>query len=307
MQHKRVFWILIGDRNTGSSRIHGYNVHEALLKKGIKSKILHSSARLLTKKEKIKLLFSLRKGDLLILQKRKEISLKKLLYYLKFKGVSIAFIDCDLPICDDALIPYFDYIICPSISLTELYRSSHPKKNVEYIPDAVEYFTNNTPSYNKRAIYFGWLTDNRAKHIKSLKVIFKSVDWEVYIMSNKKDADIPWFNWGDEDRFNIISQHCVSLIPVVDDEASKYKSANRVLQSLALGNIVLCGDIVAYRDIINNGENGFICSTPEQWIAALKVIANEDYRLEIIKNGFKTAQNYTMDKIVLNWISFLKL
>src|SRR5690606_6397136 len=94
MRHKRVFWMLVGDKNTGSSRIHGYNVHEALIKKGVQSKILNKSPRKLTKKEKIKIFFNLKRGDLLILQKRKEISLKNLLYYLKIKGVRIGRASC---------------------------------------------------------------------------------------------------------------------------------------------------------------------------------------------------------------------
>lgn len=307
MQHKRVFWMLAGDRNTGSSRIHGYKVHEALIKKGIKSSILHNNRSPFTRKQKIKILFSLRKGDLLILQKRKENSLKKLLYYLRIKGVSIAFIDCDLPTCDDLLIQYFDYIICSSKSLSGLYKNKHPEKKVKYIPDAVEYWGRGIPKYNKSAIYFGWLTDSRAQQMESLKILFKSANWEVIIMTNKKEADIPWFYWDDEETFSVIGKHCVSLIPVVDDEASKYKSANRVLQSMALGSIVLCGDIDAYKEVVDNGENGFICTTPHQWLNALKEISNETKRNEIIKNGFETAGNYTMDKIILEWISFLQL
>lgn len=307
MKHKRVFWMLVGGRNTGSSRIHGYNVHEALIKKGVQSKILSNSPRKLTKKEKIKIFFNLKRGDLLILQKRKEISLKNLLYYLKIKGVSIAFIDCDLPICDNSLVQYFDYIICPSKSLTELYKSNHPEKEVIYIPDAIEYLSETVPSYNKKAIYFGWLTEDRRNRINSLRTLFKTVNWDIVTMSNKEDSDIPWYNWSDEERFDVIGQYCVSLIPVVDDEASSYKSANRVLQSLALGNIVLCGDIAAYREIINNGENGYICSSPDQWIKALEEISDQKNRDQIIRNGIDTAKDYTMDKIILQWITRLKL
>ncbi|MCG2432090.1 glycosyltransferase [Aequorivita xiaoshiensis] len=307
MRHKRVYWLLVGNEDTGSSRIHGFNIHKAFVKRNIKSRILKSGYQQLTKKEKIWILLTLSKGDLLILQKRKEKSLKRLLYFLKIKGVNIAFIDCDLPICDDSLVKYFDYIICPSKRLKELYKTNYPKKDVKYIPDAVEYFSETVPSHNKKAIYFGWLTEDRKNRINSLRTLFKIVNWDVVTMSNKEDADIPWYNWSDEERFNVIGQYCVSLIPVVDDEASSYKSANRVLQSLALGNIVLCGDIDSYREVITDGENGFICSTQDQWITALKEISNPDLRHKIIKNGYDTAKNYTIDKIILRWISFLQL
>lgn len=307
MQHKRVFWMLVGNKNTGSSRIHGYNVHEALIKKGIFSKVLYSNPASLTKKQKLRLLFSLRKGDLLILQKRKEKSLIKVLSYLKIKGVSLAFIDCDLPLCNFSLLQHFDYIICPSKSLSELYKSEYPDRNIIYIPDAVEYYSYEAQSFNNKAIYFGWLTEDRAHQINSLKTLFNSVEWDVSVMSNSNEADIPWFDWNNEERFQIIGQHCVSIIPVVNNETSKYKSSNRVLQSLALGNIVLCGDIEAYKEVIKHGENGFICSTPDQWLNALKEISNHNRRKEIIQNGMKTAEDYSMDKVILKWISFLEL
>lgn len=307
MQHKRVFWMLVGNKNTGSSRIHGYNVHEALIEKGISSKVLCSNPKPLTKKQKLRLLFYLRKGDLLILQKRKEKSLMKVLKYLKIKGVSLAFIDCDLPLCGVSLMQYFDYIICPSKILSELYKNKYPNKNIIYIPDAVEYYSEKTTIFNKKAIYFGWLTEDRTQQINSLKTLFKSADWDVYTMSNTDEADIPWFDWSNEERFKIIGQHCVSIIPVVDDESSKFKSSNRVLQSLALGNIVLCGNIEAYEEVINDGENGFICSAPNQWINALKEISNPNRREEIVTNGKETAKNYSMDKVVLKWMAFLEL
>lgn len=309
MRHKRVFWILVGNKNTGSSRIHGYNVHDALLKRGVKSEILFNKSRSLTKKEKIKILVSLKKGDLLILQKRKERSLLKLLFYLKLKSVRIAFIDCDLPKCDDSLVKYFDYIICTSTELTLLYQNEYPDKSVTYIPDAVEYFSKSTlrPIYNRKAIYFGWLTEERLQKIEFIKTLFKPLEWDIYTMSNNEKSDIPWSNWGDDETFDTISQYTVSIIPIDHNKASKYKSSNRVLQSLAVGNIVLCSDITAYREIINNGENGFICSRPEEWVGAINEIANQDRRNEIVKKGLETAQNYTMDKIILKWLSFLQL
>ncbi|WP_179376473.1 glycosyltransferase [Winogradskyella wichelsiae] len=309
MQHKRVFWMLVGGKNTGSSRIHGYNVHEALLQKGISSKIIHRGNRKLTRKQKLRLLIILKKGDLLILQKRKDIDLSRLLHLLKIKGVHIAFIDCDLPKCEDSLVKYFDYIICTSTELTQLYQSKHPYKNITYIPDAVEYFALNlpTPVSNKKAIYFGWLTEARLQNIESLKLLFKTLEWGICTMSNNEKADIQWFNWRDKETFDIISKHSVSLIPVDNEEASKYKSANRVLQSLAIGNIVLCSDITSYREVINNGENGFICTSPEEWLSALNEISNQDRRDDIVKKGWETAQNYCMDKIIMNWISFLNL
>lgn len=307
MRHKRVFWILIGNVNTGSSRIHGYNVHKSLLAKGIKSKILKEGSKPLKFKEKLKILFLLKKGDLIIFQKRKEFSLRKLLFCLKLKKVKIAFIDCDLPKCNDSLVHYFDYIIVSSKSLLKLYKEHHPTKKIFYVPDAVEHFIIKKPIFNKKIIFFGWLTDFRIKKISSLKEIIEPLGWEIYTMSNNSKADIIWNNWSDFETFKIISQHSVSLIVVDGEASSKYKSANRVLQSQAIGNIVLCSDIESYREVINNGENGYICSTNNEWKNALNQILDINIRDKIIGNGYNTAQKYKMDEIVLMWILHLEL
>ena len=307
MNEKRVFWILIGGKNSGSARIHGYNIHDAFLKNGINSTILHQSGRELSFKKQLKIIFSLKKNDLLILQKRKEPSIKRMLFLLKIKKVKIAFVDCDLPVCDKRLVRYIDYIICASNALSKLYKKKYPQKKIKYIADAVEYFTENFSEYNHKAIYFGWLTEERLEIIEALKKIFTAFGWEIITMSNRNNPDIQWEDWSSEKTFQIIGEHTVSLIPIDSNELSQYKSANRVLQSLALGNIVLCGNIESYREVIINNYNGFICSKPSDWENALIEISDEYKRNKIIENGFETAQNFKMDNIILKWRDFLQI
>ena len=307
MSVKRVFWILVAGKNNGSSRIHGHNIHNAFLKKGINSTILHQSSRELSFKNQLRIIYSLNKNDLLILQKRKETSIKSMLFLLKIKKVKIAFVDCDLPICDKGLVRYFDYIICASKALSKLYKEKYPQKKVKYITDAVEYFAKSTHKYNRKAIYFGWLTKDRIKEIEALKKVFSASGWEIITMSNKNNPDIEWKDWSSVKTFQIIGEHTVSLIPIDSNESSQYKSANRVLQSLALGNIVLCGNIASYREVIIDNYNGFICSKPADWENALIEISNEYKRKKIIENGFETAQNFKMDNIILKWMNFLQI
>lgn len=307
MRHKKVFWLLKGSKSNGSSRIHGHNIHEALIKHGIKSRILHQANEKLGLRLKLWMLFFLGRKDLLILQKRKESTLLRLLSLLKLKGVRIAFVDCDIPICEDSHVKYFNYLICASNSLSDLYRDKYPDKNVMYIPDAVEYFSDKAPMYNKKAIFFGLLTEARINIIDSLRQSINNIGWELHTISNTHRADIEWYEWENHEVYKKINDYCVSLIPVDNSNKSKYKSSNRVLQSLALGNIVLCGDIESYREVIVDGVNGFICSDEDDWVNALKKISKPELRKKIIAEGFDTAQKYSMDKIILNWIEFLDL
>lgn len=307
MKHKRVFWMLVGNENTGSSRIHGYNIHNALLKKNIYSEVLLGYNRKITFKKILKLVLYLKSNDILIVQKIENPSLTNLLKLLKIKGVRLAYIDCDLPVLNKTQVKYFDYIICPSKKLQKLYQNTYPKKNILFIPDAVEYYIKTPPPYNKKAIYFGWLTNERLDLLNSLKSEFLKHNWEIVTMSNREKADVKWKDWHSEATFEIINDYCVSVIPIDSSESAKYKSANRVLQSLALGNIVLCGDIDSYNEVIEHGENGFICNKPEDWADALHKISKTEIREKIIKKGYEVAEKYHIDNVVEMWISNLDI
>src|SRR5690554_7221923 len=98
----KIVWIFVGDRSVGSSRIHGYKIHDKLKDLGYDSHILYEphgwdNAYRITGAEK-PLIKSMNKGDVFVLQKIKTVDFIPLLQDLRMKGVKTVFVDSDLPV-----------------------------------------------------------------------------------------------------------------------------------------------------------------------------------------------------------------
>jgi len=70
-----------------------------------------------------------------------------------------------------------------------------------------------------------------------------------------------------------------------------------VLEAMAYGCPVVVANYLGFRDFIKNGENGLLFD--EDWEIPekiIKIINDKKLREKIIKNGYKTAQKYTIKK-----------
>lgn len=98
----------------------------------------------------------------------------------------------------------------------------------------------------------------------------------------------------------------IGIMPLSDDEWSKGKCGFKLLQYMALGIPCIGSKVGANIDIVEDGENGFLCTTEESWFQTLeKLINNESLRSIIGSNGRKTILNkYSVQS---NEGNFLKL
>ncbi|WP_232065306.1 glycosyltransferase [Rhodocytophaga rosea] len=61
----------------------------------------------------------------------------------------------------------------------------------------------------------------------------------------------------------------IGLMPLTDDLWARGKCGFKALQYMALGIPALVSPVGVNTQIIENGKNGFICSTPEEWKEAI--------------------------------------
>lgn len=303
----KIVWTFIGDETVGSSRIHGYNIHEKLLELGYNSQVLYKPIKWLDsyifstiEKDFLKYF---NEGDVFIVQKIKDVKYTKVLEELRLKKVHLVFIDCDTPI-PLYYKDYFDTIICPSKFLVDLYKEKG-FANVYCIEDCPEIFIEKSDVKEaKKCLWFGQYSDEKWKEVAYLNEQLKDSMWQLKTLSNSPKADFIW----DKNAFKTISKFDAVLIPILekDKESVKVKSSNRVLQSMALSVPVLAHQIPSYASVIKNEENGFLI-TNNNWKEALEKLANQEFKEAIIQNGFKTAKKFSLDKKITDWISALQL
>jgi glycosyltransferase involved in cell wall biosynthesis len=62
----------------------------------------------------------------------------------------------------------------------------------------------------------------------------------------------------------------IGLMPLPDDPWSKGKCGLKALQYMALEKPTVCSPVGVNTDIIQDGQNGLIATTDDEWIAKLK-------------------------------------
>lgn len=311
-----VRWILSGNKDRPSSRIHGFNVHEALCKKGVASVIdWHPSKYIkdipfgsIRSKLYVRLIG---KNDIVIIQKAKGKRTVNLLKLLKKRGIYTVYVDCDIPVKEKEA-SHARHIILTSKYLVERYRERFPEKRIDFIDDASELFISPEKKVNAnptKAVWFGFAGTQKWKSYLELKAkvnIWKrdgEISTVLRSVSDSKDADYQWTN----DALQLISSFDFATIPLFfDNPMSLGKSSNRVVQAMALGMPVLASPLPSYREVIKDGYNGFLCSTDQDWLSAIKKMEDPKTLKEMSLNAYLFASShYRIEHIVDEWIEIL--
>src|SRR5205085_9303190 len=67
----------------------------------------------------------------------------------------------------------------------------------------------------------------------------------------------------------------IGVMPLSDDEWSRGKCGAKALQYMALGIATICSPVGVNRDIVQHGVNGFLASTPDEWLARLRELLDD--------------------------------
>ena len=95
----------------------------------------------------------------------------------------------------------------------------------------------------------------------------------------------------------------VFIAPLLDNRFNRCKSALKYLEYSAFGIPGVYADLPAYREIISNGENGYLAATPEEWEAALTVLIEDAaLRSKVGSAAQKTVQEkYLLSANAYRW------
>ncbi len=95
--------------------------------------------------------------------------------------------------------------------------------------------------------------------------------------------------WTKEDEINDLMQFDIGVMPLAYDEWAKGKCGFKALQYMALQIPTIASPVGVNRQIIQHGENGFLCRNNQEWEQQLiALIENEDLRFSIGIAGRKT-------------------
>lgn len=100
--------------------------------------------------------------------------------------------------------------------------------------------------------------------------------------------EVPWSMAKEVELFNTCD---VGVYPLDDDDWARGKCGFKAIQFMACGVPVVAAAVGVNREIIRDGENGFLASTPEEWRAKIeRLLTDADLRRRLASAGRQTIE-----------------
>lgn len=84
--------------------------------------------------------------------------------------------------------------------------------------------------------------------------------------------------WTEDTEVAQVQQFDIGIMPLADTEWERGKCAYKLIQCMACGVPVVASAIGANRDVVEHGRQGYLAQTPEQWLDALRLLAQDPVR-----------------------------
>ena len=192
-------------------------------------------------------------------------------------------------------------------------------KNVKIIPTTIdtEYHRKKTTS-PKEKICVGWsgstttikhfrMIENILQKIKERfgdRIYFKLIGSDTY---ENIQLGIKGIRWNIQTEIEDLSEIDIGIMPLPDDEWSKGKCGFKGLQYMSLEIPTVMSPVGVNTEIIEDGVNGFLASSEEEWIEKLSfLIESKSLRKRLGDNGRKTViEKYSVESQKNRYLEFI--
>jgi len=165
-------------------------------------------------------------------------------------------------------------------------------------------------------IVIGWTgSHSTLKYLEEVAVVLKKIERnvdnvQITIIADRKPsldlASVLFIPWDEKTEVAELVKIDIGIMPLPDDEWSKGKCGFKALQYMSLGKPVVAAAVGANNSIIDDGTNGFLVSSLEQWENCLiRLIQDQELREKMGQNGRrKILERYS---VVSNSVNFVSL
>ena len=141
------------------------------------------------------------------------------------------------------------------------------------------------PSARDGCLRVGWIgSHSTTKYLQSLRTVLEAVGQRVPfrldVVGSSSSLSVPGIaversRWCLEREVDDFARCDIGIYPLWDDPWSLGKCGFKAIQFMACGVPVVAAAVGVNRQIIEDGVNGFLASTPEEWIAKLSTLLTE--------------------------------
>lgn len=213
------------------------------------------------------------------------------------------------------IISYCDLIVAGNEYLADYAKGFN--KNVVIVPttiDTNQYQWKETPK-SKEGVCIGWSGSfSTIKHfesalepLKQLKakyaehIYFKVIGDGSY---TNEELDVKGLTWKSATEVSDLCEINIGIMPLPDDDWSRGKCGLKGLQYMALGIPTIMSPVGVNADIIQDGVNGMLAATTEEWVAKLsQLIEDAELRMRIGEAGKQTViKDFSVEANKEKWL-----
>ncbi len=154
---------------------------------------------------------------------------------------------------------------------------------VETVPTVVDLDRYPTVErYDADEIAVGWIgTPVTAKFLNVVPPILSQLrpDERVRFVAIGS-GPLPWATdrvevapWSSETEVARLRSLSIGIMPIPDNPFERGKSGLKLLQYMAVGLPVVASPVGVNREIVEQGVNGFLCETTDEWVTAIRALA----------------------------------
>jgi len=213
-------------------------------------------------------------------------------------------------------IHYADMVFAGNTYLADY--AYHYNKNIKIIPTTIdtEHYKPLSKIRQTEEVIIGWSGSiTTIKHFEFaldfLKVIKKKFGNKVSIVVVgdgayvNKELSIKGLPWIAEKEIEVLNSFDIGIMPLPDDEWAKGKCGLKGLQYMALEIPTIMSPVGVNTEIIQQGNNGFLASTTDEWISCLsQLIEDAELRKCVGKAGRETVlEKYSVASQQQNYLN----
>ena len=165
-----------------------------------------------------------------------------------------------------------------------------------------EHYHNRIQNQETDDVILGWTgTHSTVEYLEPLVPVLQKLEqkhsFKFVVISNREPQfqlrSLVYVPWEKDSEISDLLRFHVGIMPLTDDKWAKGKCGFKALQYMALGMPAVASPVGVNTKIIDDGINGYLCETPEQWENALTaLLTNRQQRVAMGKSARKKIEDY---------------
>jgi glycosyltransferase involved in cell wall biosynthesis len=188
--------------------------------------------------------------------------------------------------------------------------------NVHIIPTVVD--TNGTHGYVQEQVTnrpcIGWTGSFSTllyldKITPVLNKLQEKFDFDFFVIADK-DPTLPVKNyyflpWNKKTEVTDLLKFHIGIMPLTDDDITKGKCGFKAIQYMSVGIPAVVSNVGVNASIVDNGINGFVCTTEKEWEEAMtQLLTDTQLRINMgVQARKKMVAHYSVDSSKNNFLN----